>query len=235
MPCSLFTSCLWKQLRNDRRLMVDVLNDDDSLTLNALTNPTNSAKNQPQLPGLPTWSKHQSRRPSRCLSPRTSGASSKISTVVIHSEQKPLIQSRPSEFHRLGKSRVPIPKRCHRRFCRPHAHLISTLTHLLRSPRAFRTLLPMCNTLPLLPSPAYRRRVRPSRRPSGEGCARVGMELSSVSRVPRRSALRCNYSRVRYFRLPYCLSLIILPCRACFSISIYFGTTARVIITGETL
>ena len=47
-----------------------------------------------------------------------------------------------------GKKQGSHFQRCHRRFCRPHAHLISTLTHLFRSPRAFRTLSPMCNTLP---------------------------------------------------------------------------------------
>ena len=126
-----------------------------------------------------------------CLSSTTSGAStasSKISTVVIHTEGKPLIQVTV----RIGISSLRKQgfcfQRCHRRFlppaCTSHLH-----THCFHDPHVpFCTILPMCNTLPSAC-------VRPLCFPSvisKRGCARVEMELSSVSRVPRRSAMPCN-------------------------------------------
>jgi hypothetical protein len=140
------------------------------------------------------------------LSSTTSGASSQnLNSRDPHQGiTKPLIQKVTVTQVRIGisslskagflfpptmSSTIPPPS---------HAHLISTHTHLFRSTRAlFCTILPMCNTLPFAcvrPFPSTVHFVK-------RGCARVGMELSSVSRVPRRSChsrVACEYSRVRY-------------------------------------
>jgi hypothetical protein len=138
----------------DRSLMVDVFR---RIRLNAQANSNGHRKKRTPAPQSCDGVNISLGERTECLSSTTSRASSKISTVAIHTEHKT-----PDSTDRAG-SGIPSPgkagflfQRCHRRFHPSHLH-----THpSLRSPRASGTC-----------AAPFRVCIRPSsrrRRPSSE-------------------------------------------------------------------